>query len=346
MRQFIRMGLSAVLLAILIPVLMLTITKHSTANSETIELSQTEDSSEIDTVPLQAVHVEMTEEIPAYYDDEQRIGLMMESGFRILPLSEYLVGVLMGELPPSFENETIMAQAIAARTFALRQIENGKHDGYVCGEAGCCQAWLSPENAKSLLGDAYDAWLLRVESAIRETDGRVITFDDELIEVCYFSCSGGKTEAALEVWGGDVPYLVSVDSPGEEEAPRYTATVEWPAHMLREALCTAFPELRLSGEPEEWLEEVTYSAGGGVLTLLIGGQAISGTSLRQTLGLNSTRFSVTLQDNVFVFETQGYGHRVGMSQYGANAMAQDGASYAEILAHYYPGTELCCVSLQ
>lgn len=249
-------------------------------------------------------------------------------------LEEYLVGVVLAEMPASFEEEALKAQAVVARTYTMRaNVTGGKHgDGSICTDYACCQAYIDPEQYRSQGGTRES--IDKVASAVLATKGQVIIYGGDLIEATYFSCSGGSTEDALAVWGNDYPYLQAVDSPGEEHAAHYTDTVTFTAQQFQTALGTV-----LSGEPEDWFGAVTYTEGGGVDTMQIGGKSYKGTQLRQLLSLRSTAFTVSVGENILI-TTKGYGHRVGMSQYGADAMALAGKDYKEILAHYYQGTVL------
>ncbi len=249
-------------------------------------------------------------------------------------LDAYLVGVVLAEMPASFEMEALKAQAVAARTYAWKAYTTGgKHgDGSVCTDSGCCQAYISEEDYLSKNGNREN--LNRVRSAVYATSGQVVTYEGELIEATYFSCSGGSTEDAQAVWASDLPYLQSVDSPGEEAAAWYQDKVSFSFQEFQDKL-----EVTLDGEPEEWFGEVAYTDGGGVASMEIGGEAYAGTWLRSKLGLRSTAFSVAVGSDITI-TTRGYGHRVGMSQYGADAMAVNGSTYREILAHYYTGTEV------
>ena len=166
-----------------------------------------------------------------------------------------------------------------------------------------------------------------------ETAGLVLRYQGELIDATYFSCSGGRTEAAVEVWGADVPYLQAVESPGEETASHYTDQITFSVEEFGELTGCA-------GDPDIWLGHVTYTQGGGVDTMELDGQVYTGKELRSILGLKSTDFSVEITADTVVITTHGFGHRVGMSQYGADAMASQGSSYEEILTYYYQGTQL------
>ena len=249
-------------------------------------------------------------------------------------LEAYLVGVVLAEIPASFEEEALKAQAVVARTYTMRASSTGgKHgDGSVCTDYACCQAYIDPEQYRSQGGTQES--IDKISAAVLATAGEVLTYEGKLIEATYFSCSGGSTEDAVAVWGTDYPYLQAVDSPGEEHAAHYTDTVTFTPKQFQSALGVA-----LSGEPEDWFGTVTYTEGGGVDTMQIGGKSYKGTQLRQLLSLRSTAFTVSVGENISI-TTKGFGHRVGMSQYGADAMALSGKDYAQILAHYYQGTVL------
>lgn len=271
-------------------------------------------------------NVEQTGTIP--------ISVLMGGNTVQMDLEDYLVGVVLGEMPADFEPEALKAQAIVARTFTLKTRTSGKHDnGDVCTDAGCCQAFQDPDLYLKQGGDADG--LERIRAAVSATAGLVLTYQGELIEATYFSCSGGRTEDAVAVWGTDVPYLRATDSPGEEQAAHYTDTVTFSGAEFAQAL-----GMELSGDAASWLGYVTYTDGGGINTMTIGGKSFQGTELRKRLGLRSTVFTMVAEGDQITVTTKGYGHRVGMSQYGADAMAVGGSSAEEILAHYYRGSVL------
>ena len=178
------------------------------------------------------------------------------------------------------------------------------------------------------------AWAVSPNSAT-QNNSHAVRRGGALIDAVYFSCSGGSTEAAAAVWGTDVPYLQAVDSPGEQDAAPYASTVTCSPAEFAETL-----GLAADGDPAGWLGGTSYTAGGGVDTCTIRGQAYAGTRLRQLFGLNSTRFSLRYADGVFRFDVRGYGHRVGMSQYGADAIARLGFDYKTILRFYYRGASI------
>ena len=250
-------------------------------------------------------------------------------------MDTYLTGVVLAEMPAEFETEALKAQSVVARTYAWKAYTiGGKHgDGSVCTAPSCCQAWISEEEYLQQ-GGTPEA-VEKIRSAVLSTAGQILTYEGEPIEATYFSCSGGSTEDALAVWGNDFPYLRAVNSPGEEKAAHYRDTEVFTQSELEQKL-----GITLSGHPESWIRSVTYTHGGGVESISVGGTFFTGVELRQKLGLRSTAFSMKAEGDSLAFTTRGYGHRVGMSQYGADAMAVGGSSCEEILLHYYQGAEL------
>ena len=168
-------------------------------------------------------------------------------------------------------------------------------------------------------------------------------YKGELIDAVYFSCSGGRTEDAVAVWGSQVPYLQSVVSEGEESAAVFESQVSVSLGAFQSTILQHVPEADFSGDPAQWLGAVAITDGGGVDQMEIGGCRISGTDLRRMFHLNSTDFTAAVTKDSIIFSVRGYGHRVGLSQYGANVYAKQGWGYAEILAHYYPDTQLTSV---
>lgn len=261
--------------------------------------------------------------------------LVEENRILVMELEEYILGVVLAEMPASFEEEALKAQAVVARTYALRRLALGdRHsDVAICTDSTCCQAYISTEDYLQQRGSQSD--VDKILKAVKQTEGLVLTYKGELIEATYFSCSGGRTEDAAAVWGTDIPYLQAVDSPGEENAQIYWSQVYFTAEEFAEAL-----ERNLDGTPDSWLGSCTFTEGGGVASMVIGGITYSGTELRKLLKLNSTAFTMTPDRNGILVETLGRGHRVGMSQYGAEAMAVLGSTCEEILAYYYQGTRI------
>ena len=282
---------------------------------------------------LQKPRISVVEESETQPREAVKIAVLTGDSVVEMELEDYITGVVLSEMPADFQPEALKAQAVVARTYAMKRAEKGsKHDAAaVCTESSCCQGYRAPEEYRA--GGGTEAALEKVKKAVADTAGLVLKYGGELIDATYFSCSGGSTEAAVEVWGSDVPYLQAVDSPGEEIAAHHSDEVWFSVEEF--AGLTG-----CSGKPEGWLGQVTYTQGGGVDTMELDGKLFEGTELRKLLGLRSTDFSIEIEDGAVVVTTQGFGHRVGMSQYGAEAMAREGSTFQEILAHYYIGTEL------
>lgn len=279
---------------------------------------------------------ETTVKIPNVGQDGETVTLLRVDGVvQELPIQEYVLGVVLKEMPASFEAEALKAQAVVARTYAMKR-ENGnpKHpEAALCTDSQCCQGYCSVEDYLRQGGSSAD--VVKIQNAVSKTAGEVITYEGELIDATFFSCSGGVTEDAQAVWGTDVPYLQSVASPGEEEAAHYTDAAVFPLDDFQFLIGQ-----KLKGDPAKWIESVSYTQGGGVDTVTIQGVTYKGTDIRKKLGLRSTSFRIDIKDETVVITTKGYGHRVGMSQYGADAMALTGKDYQEILRHYYTGIEI------
>ena len=327
MKQAIKQIALAVLMGLLMPGVLL---------SAAILLINREDETQLVTAVTQISIQNTASTTEAYVHQALSIPVQMDDGtVQTMDINDYLTGVLLAEIPVSFEAEAQKAQAVVARTYVLkRYLLQYKHEnGAVCTNPACCQGYLSNEDYLEKGGD--QAGIERMRSAVEQTQDQVLTFENTLIDATYFSCSGGSTEDALAVWGVDIPYLQSTSSPGEENAAHYSDTVSFGVEEFRTLLQT-----ELTGDPKDWFGAVTYTTGGGVATMEIGGVTYQGTQLRQLLGLRSTDFTVTVTDSQITIQTHGYGHRVGMSQYGADAMAASGSDYTKILAHYYTGTNL------
>ena len=259
-----------------------------------------------------------------------------------MTLERYLTGVVRGEMPASFEMEALRAQAAAERSYVYYQLAAGRKDAHpdadFCTDHTCCSAYLSETAAREKWGGDFASWNTRVEQAVSDTDGQVVLYNGRPILAVFHSSSAGRTAAAGDVWSGDLPYLVSVDSPeGEETVPNYYSTVTFTAAEAKEKLLTAHPELKLSGTPDRWFGAAAENGSGRVETVSVGGTDIEGTELRRIFGLRSACFTVAADSESVTFRVTGYGHGVGMSQYGANQLAREGKTWQEILEWYYTG---------
>ena len=259
-----------------------------------------------------------------------------------MTLERYLTGVVRGEMPASFEMEALRAQAAAERSYVYYQLAAGRKDAHpdadFCTDHTCCSAYLSETAAREKWGGDFAPWNTRVEQAVSDTDGQVVLYNGRPILAVFHSSSAGRTAAAGDVWSGDLPYLVSVDSPeGEETVPNYYSTVTFTAAGAKEKLLAAHPELKLSGTPDRWFGAAAENGSGRVETVSVGGTDIEGTELRRIFGLRSACFTVAADSESVTFRVTGYGHGVGMSQYGANQLAREGKTWQEILEWYYTG---------
>ena len=256
-----------------------------------------------------------------------------------MTLERYLTGVVRGEMPASFEMEALRAQAAAERSYVYYQLAAGRKDAHpdadFCTDHTCCSAYLSETAAREKWGGDFAPWNTRVEQAVSDTDGQVVLYNGRPILAVFHSSSAGRTAAAGDVWSGDLPYLVSVDSPeGEETVPNYYSTVTFTAAEAKEKLLAAHPELKLSGTPDRWFGAAAENGSGRVETVSVGGTDIEGTELRRIFGLRSACFTVAADSESVTFRVTGYGHGVGMSQYGANQLAREGKTWQEILEWY------------
>ena len=293
--------------------------------------------------------VALTDAAAGSWDDRQTVTVRIDGETRTFDLRSYLIGVMAAEMPASFPEEALKAQAVAARTYTLykQALYAGggapeSHGGaQLCADPGHCKAWCDLSvQAAALWGDSTGLYLEKLTAAVDGTDGLVLTHEGAPIAAVFHSASAGRTENAADVWGTEIPYLVSVESPGGEDAPRYQGEVRVRQSDFAAAMTALAPEADFSAGAESWFRDSHRSQAGGVIDLLVGGARVRGGLVRQAAGLNSTNFRVRTERDDLVFTTTGSGHGVGLSQYGARAMARDGADYTEILLHYYTGAQL------
>lgn len=280
--------------------------------------------------------------VPGELDGHTVLRVLNGDAVEEMTLGEYLVGVVRAEMPASFEPEALKAQAVAARTYTLYKIRSGGNHGDtadICTDHTCCQAWISEERARNNWGENADAFEEKIEAAVTGTDGQAILYGGEPILAVFHSSSAGQTRPSGQVWQSDLPYLQGVESPEADAAiPNYYSRADFTAAEFREKFLAAHPEADLSGDMSGWLKDAVTDSAGSVETVSVGGVTVKGSTLRSILGLRSACFEWEVQgENSLVFYVTGYGHGVGMSQYGANRMAEEGSTYRDILTHYYTG---------
>lgn len=242
-----------------------------------------------------------------------------------LELEEYVLGVVGAEMPASFNIEALKAQAILARTYALKSIKNGKK----LTDTVSTQAYKDNSELQKLWKNDYTKYYEKIKKAVNETKGKVILYNNEYIDAVYHSTSNGKTENSKNVWKNSLPYLVSVDSSWDKNVKSYKKETIFEINEF----CNI---LKLDVE-EPITYEIIHNETGRVRQITINNKTFSGTEFRNLLKLRSTDFEIEINDEKVKVTTYGYGHGVGMSQYGANEMAKQGYSYIQILKHYYTG---------
>lgn len=275
--------------------------------------------------------------------EEGTLAVSVNGTVQQVPLETYVAGAVAAEMPASFPAEALKAQAVAARTFAQYRKSLGTDadhpDAAVCDDPAHCAAYVDLDaEAEDLWGSKAAEWSKKVKAAATDTAGKIVTYNGQPIVAVFHAAAANETEAAVNVWGSDIPYLVAVDSTGDEECPKYDASVTRGAEEFRQIMLAKYPDINLTGLPKTWFTDIQSTEAGGVTSCKVGGQEMKGTEVRELLGLNSTHFTITTTDTSITFHTEGYGHGVGMSQYGAKGMAEDGSGYEDILLHYYTGT--------
>ena len=275
-------------------------------------------------------------------DSEVQLSVQEGDAVTSMTLETYLRGVVRGEMPASFEPEALKAQAAAERTCVCYRLAAGRKkahpDADMCTDPACCSAWMAEETAREKWGEDFAVWESRIEDAVSATDGQIALYDGRPILAVFHSSSAGKTAEAGDVWSGDVPYLQSVASPeGEETVPNYYSTASFTAEEARALLTAAYPELTFSGGPDKWFGAAEQDESGRVKTLTVCDTALRGVEVRRIFSLRSACFTVDASSDGVTFRVTGYGHGVGMSQYGANELARQGRTWQEILAWYYAG---------
>ncbi|WP_413377969.1 stage II sporulation protein D [Alkalihalobacillus sp. 1P02AB] len=250
-----------------------------------------------------------------------------------IPLEEYVIGVVGSEMHASFEVEALKAQSLAARTYVLQYMMNEEHfdfpEGAVVTDTTNHQVYQDNEQLKEKWGADFEQNYAKVREAVLATKGEILTYDDQPIDAQFFSTSNGYTENSEDYWGNETPYLKSVTSPWDQESPRFSGVKTMNATEFESKLKVSLPADGTVGTI------VSRTDGGRVAKAQINGKEISGRVIRDELGLDSSDFQWQRQGDEIIIQTRGWGHGVGMSQYGANGMALEGKTYEEIVHYYY-----------
>ena len=266
-------------------------------------------------------------------------------------LEEYLCGVVFSEMPPGFEIEALKAQAVAARSFCVYkalyssdEMREEHHGADICSDYRHCKDYISYEEACEKYGlDYIDPLWEKIKSAVDLTKGEIITYESEPAAAVFHAMSGKETESAQNIWGNNVPYLISVPSDEEyfkNKIPGYITENIFTEKEFKEKLISNGFRVDFSKNAASWVKNIKLNSSGRVDTADICGKIITGKRLREIFFLRSTDFKLEYKNQKFIFTVTGYGHGVGLSQYGANLMAEEGKNYKEILLWYYTGVEI------
>lgn len=250
-------------------------------------------------------------------------------------LENYILGVVGAEMPISFEEEALKAQAVAARTYAYKRVGNTNNP---INHKNIGQAYENVEQMKKKWGSNFQNYYDKLKKAVYSTKGEIMIYNNEPIEAVFHSTSAGITEVSENIWGKNLPYIKSVDSSFDEKAPDFLYTKKINKNDFINKISEKFPNIDKSQIIKSF-QVLKRSDAGYVLEVDVCGQKLTGRDIRTMFNLRSTNFTVNKNDFI-EFTTKGYGHGAGMSQYGANFMAQQGKTYVEILNHYYKGIQI------
>lgn len=259
---------------------------------------------------------------------------------------DYVIGAVCAEMPASFHEEALKAQAVAAHTYAVRQREKELlsptkelNGAYFSNDPAHYQAYFTKEQAKSFYGDKYEEYYDKIAAAADEVLNEIIVYENEPIIAAFHSMSGGVTESADVVWGASVDYLVPVESHSDTKVYAFEEGYVFTPAEIKARVSTLY-DIDFNGNKSQWFNVCDRSPSGTVTSMSAGDGYLTGAEFREALSLRSANFTVSFDGENFIIVTKGYGHGVGLSQYGADAMARDGKTYREILSHYYPGTQI------
>lgn len=262
--------------------------------------------------------------------NEQMVNLKLKNGSIIsISLEEYVIGVVGAEMPASFNLEALKAQAVAARTYALKKIANGKTLSATTSD----QVYKTNDELKVMWGNSYNTYYNKVKNAVNATKGKYMTYNGVYIDALYFSTSNGKTEDPVYVWGTSYAYLKPVDSSVDINVKSFSYTKTF-------TLSDFCSKLNVSVSSNSDINIISRTSGDRVNQISIGGKTFTGVKIRTLLGLRSADFSISISGNTVTITTKGFGHGCGMSQYGANELAKKGYTYTQILHHYYTGIQI------
>ncbi len=273
--------------------------------------------------------------------DKVKVYIKQEDKVCEMDTLQYLKEVVSAEMPADFHEEALKAQAVAARTYLVnrrRVPATDIHKGAdICTDSTHCKAWMSESERRKSWGDMAEQNWQKIARAVEDTDGVIITYNGEPISAVFHSTSSGNTENAIDVWGGNIPYLVSVESPGDIASPKFASQK---SYTLDEFKKLSEDNIKGLDWSKGLFSDIERSAAGGIINIKIGGVGIKGTEFRNIFSLRSTNAYINEENGRILISVKGYGHGVGMSQYGAKYLAMEGKDYIEILKIYYTGVDV------
>lgn len=286
--------------------------------------------------------IEVSDDNKIYADGKFKILDTSTNEVLTLTDEEFLIGAVASEMPPSYEIEALKAQCVATYTCYAKKRADERENPHkelkgadFSADLSKKQIYLTPEIMKSNCGDKYDEIYSLYKSVVESVRGEVLTYKGELITCTYFAISSGKTDSFEDIFGKDLPYLTAVSSPYDVFAPNYQSEKSVSADEFKQAIKEISDEVSFTDKEDNWIGNIELTDSGTVKAIEIGEKKFSGAEIRSALDLRSACFEVEYKNGEFLFTVKGYGHNVGMSQYGANEMAKNGEDYREILKHYY-----------
>ena len=284
-------------------------------------------------ITIQFLFTNSTEEFMFTRNEQVRVYRNDSKKIENIPLEEYVMGVVAGEMPASFELEALKAQAVASRSYVMYQMVKNKNKDYDVIDTVLNQVYLDSNTLKKKWGSKYEQYLGKIKEAVTETAYEYVIYDGKIAETLFFSTSTGYTENSEEIFVSKVPYLRSVESKWDNISPVFN---EENKYQLDKFL----KQLNLKVSDQLNVKITSKTKGGRIKKIVINEKEFTGDEIVKKFNLRSTCFEIELIDNYVYITTKGYGHGVGMSQYGAQGMALAGYTYDEIIKHYYTNVEI------
>lgn len=331
MKQIFIPAILLIVVILLIPAAMVSVNGSNQSAQEPFKIAPLEKTSQASEPSVQSEVVKQEETIDVYRSQKEDV--------ETVSLTEYVIGVVASEMPVEYELEALKAQSLAAQTYLMAQknvADESRNvpEGALVTDTVTHQVYQNKEELKKKWGENFDANWAKVEKAVLATAGEVIIYNEQPITAAFFSTSNGYTENSEDYWAQEIPYLKSVESPWDQDSPRFDEEMTLTIDEFEEKL-----DVTLKGDGS--IGEIqSRTEGGRVEVVQIADKQFTGRDIREALNLDSSDFSWYINGNTVVIQTKGWGHGVGMSQFGANGMAKEGKTYKEIVSHYYSGVSI------